>query len=160
MTAATVPAREGQPFDPFVIIGVAGILFAIVGGAELATQIFPMALGSPEWEFGTYSSMMDSMPLFLMGLGFLAVFAVARSHAILLRILGIIFVLVALFILGGAFLYATNVPQALKMYPGTALQTGMKKAVTKGALQSTIYPIAFLWLGVFALRNSGRSSRR
>jgi hypothetical protein len=158
MTAASVPARE-RPFDPFVIVGIAGLLFTVIGGAELATQIFPMALGSPEWEFGTYSSMMDSMPLFLMGLGFLGAFAVARSHTTLLRILGIIFILVALFVLAGAFLYATNVPQALKMYPGTPLQTGMKKAVTKGALQSTIYPIAFLWLGVFAIRNSARSRR-
>lgn len=156
MTAATAPARD-QPFDPFVILGIAGLLFTGVGGAELATQIFPMALGSPEWEFGTYSSMMDSMPLFLMGLGFLAVFAVARSHRLLLRIVGIIFILVALVVLAGAFLYATNVPQALKMGPGTPLQTGMKKAITKGALQSTIYPIAFLWLAVFALRHSARS---
>jgi hypothetical protein len=158
MTASTAPVRD-HPFDPFVIVGVAGILFVIIGGTELVTQLFPMALGSPEWEFGTYSSMMDSMPLFLMGLGFLAVFAVARSHPVLLRILGIVFILVALFVLAGAFLYATNVPNALKMYPGTPLQTGMKKAVTKGALQSTIYPIAFLWLAVFAFRNSGRSHR-
>jgi hypothetical protein len=118
-----------------------------------------MSLGSPEWEFGTYSSMMDSMPLFLMGLGFLAVFAVARSRLTLLRVLGVVFVLVALFILAGAFLYATNVPHALRMAPGSALQTGMKKAVTKGALQATIYPIAFLWLGVFALKNSVGSRR-
>ena len=94
-----------------------------------------------------------------MGLGFLAVFAVARSHATLLRILGFVFIFVALFILAGAFLYATNIPQALKMGPGTPLQTGMKKAITKGALQSTIYPITFLWLAVFALRHSSRSHR-
>ena len=159
MTAATTPARDNQAFDPFVIIGLTGIIFAIIGGAELATQIFPLALGSPEWEFGTYSSMMDSMPLFVMGLGFLAVFAVARTHSVLARVLGIIFILTAVFILAGAFLYATNVPQALRMNPGSALQTGMKKAVTKGALQTTIYPVAFLWLGVFTLRHGGRSRR-
>ena len=159
MTAATAPDKNRVEFDPFVIIGITGAFFAIVGGVELGTQIFPMALGSPEWEFGTYSSVMDSMPLFLMGLGFLAVFAVARSHHLLLRVLGFVFLLVALFILAGAFLYATNVPQALRMGPGTPLQTGMKKAVTKGAIQSTVYPIAFLWLAVFAFRNSSRSRR-
>lgn len=159
MTAATTPAVDRQAFDPFVIIGLTGVIFAIIGGAELATQLFPLALGSPEWEFGTYSSMMDSMPLFVMGLGFLGVFAVARSHPVLARVLGIIFIVLAFFILAGAFLYATNVPQALRMNPGSPLQTGMKKAVTKGALQSTIYPVAFLWLGVFMLKQSGRNRR-
>ena len=158
MTAAAAPGND-RPFDPFVIIGLTGILFTVLGTVDLATQIFPMALGSPEWEFGTYSSMMDSMPLFLMGLGFLGVFAVARSHPLLLRVLGFVFLFVAFFILAGAFLYATNVPQALKMGPGTPLQTGMKKAVTKGALQTTIYPIAFLWLAVFSFKNSGKGRR-
>jgi hypothetical protein len=158
MTAAAAPGRD-RPFDPFILIGMTGTLFAVLGLVDLVTQIFPLALGSPEWEFGTYSSMMDSMPLFLMGLGFLAVFAVARSQLGLLRTLGFVFLFVAIFILAGAFLYATNVPQALKMGPGTPLQTGMKKAVTKGALQTTIYPIAFLWLAVFAFKNSGKGRR-
>jgi hypothetical protein len=159
MTAATAPTRDTTSFDPFVVVGLTGILFAIVGGTELVTQIFPMALGSPEWEFGTYSSVMDSLPLLTMGMGFLAVYAVARNQPILGRVIGILFILLALFILGGAFLYATNVPQALRMSPRTPIQTGIKKAVAKAALQSTIYPIAFLWLGTFALRNTGRSRR-
>ena len=158
MTAATVP-DDRPSFDPFVLVGLTGILFGVLGGVDLVTQIFPLALGSPEWEFGTYSSVMDSMPLFLMGLGFLAVFAVARSHGILLRILGIIFILLALVVLAGAFLYATNIPQVLRVGARSPLQTGMKKAVTKGVLQATIYPITFLWLGVFALRHSARSRR-
>ena len=159
MTAATVPSNERRLLDPFVIVGLAGLLFVVTGGTELFTQLFPLALGSPEWEFGTYSSMMDNLPLFTMGLGFVAVFAVARSHPIPARIVGIAFILMALFILAGAFLYATNVPQALRMNPNSPLQTGIKKAVAKGALQSAIYPIAYLWLGVFALRHSVRSRR-
>ena len=32
-------------------------------------------------------------------------------------------------------------------------------AISKAAIQSTVYPIAFLWAGIFALRNSSRSRR-
>jgi hypothetical protein len=159
MTAATLP-DDRPAFEPFALVGLTGILFAVVGGVDLGTQIFPLRLGNPEWEFGTYSSVMDSMPLFLMGLGFLAVFAVARSQWLLLRVLGIIFLLLTLMVLAGAFLYATNIPQVLRVGARSPMQTGIKKAVTKGVLQSAIYPIALLWLGVFALRHSARSRRR
>jgi hypothetical protein len=159
MTAATAATTERLPIDPFSIIALAGILYAVVGAADLATQLFPMALGSPEWEFGTYSSVMDSLPLFTMGLGFIAVWAVVGSHRIVARILGIVFILLAIGVLAGAFLYATNVPQALRQGQRTPLQTGIKKAVTKGTLQSAVYPIAFLWLGFFALRNSVKGKR-
>ena len=158
MTAATVP--DDRPFDPFVIVGLTGILFTIIGGVDLATQIFPLALGSPDWEFGTYSSVMDSLPLTLMGLGFITAFAVARSRPILLRVVGILFIILALLVLAGAFLYATNIPQVLRRGAGSPLMTGMKKAVTKGVIQSTLYPIAFLWLAVFALKHSSRGRSR
>jgi hypothetical protein len=36
MTAATEPGELS--YDPFVIIGLAGILFAVVGGIDLVTQ--------------------------------------------------------------------------------------------------------------------------
>jgi hypothetical protein len=78
-------------------------------------------------------------------------------------ILGIIFILVALFILAFAFIYATNLPQVLRVRPASssqlALQTGVKKAVVKGSLQAAIYPIAFLWMGIFVLRHAGKGRR-
>jgi hypothetical protein len=158
MTAATTDS-EPMPVDPFILIGLAGILFTVVGLSNLAFILFPMALGTPEWEFGTYSSLMDNLPLFTMGLGFLAVFAVARAHRVLARILGIVFILYALFIFAGAFLYATNVPLVLRVGSRSAIQTGLKKAVTKGTLQSVVYPIAYLWLGIFSLRHSVKPRR-
>lgn len=163
MTAATASEPERSSVDTFTIVGLTGLLFAVLGGTDLATQLFPLGLGSPEWEFGTYSSMMDSIPLFAMGLGFLGVYSVARARRGLSMTIGIIFILVAVFILAFAFIYATNLPQVLRVRPGSptlaALQTGVKKAVVKGTLQSVIYPIAFLWMGIFALRHMGKGRR-
>lgn len=159
MTTATSQSARSNLLDPFVLFGLAGILFLVVGVTDVVTQLFPLALGSPEWEFGTYSSIMDSLPLVTMGVGFLAVFAIARNQRVLAKVTGIIFIGLALFVFAGAFIYATDVPQALKVNPRSPVQTGIKKAVSKTALQSTIYPIAFLWAGVFALRHSTKARR-
>ena len=163
MTAATTSETARFSADSFTLIGLTGVLFAVLGATDLVTQLFPLGLGSPEWEFGTYSSMMDSIPLFAMGLGFLAVYSVARAHRGLGIFVGITFILIALFVLAFAFLYATNLPQVLRVRPRNpaqaALQTGVKKAVVKGTLQAAIYPIAFLWMGIFAIRHAGKARR-
>ncbi|MEO8200740.1 MAG: hypothetical protein ABI679_09490 [Gemmatimonadota bacterium] len=159
MTAASQPERSTL-LDPFVIVGLAGILFFVVGLTEVIGELYPWALGAPEWEFGTYSSMMDKLPLLTMGLGFITVFAIARSQRVLAKVVGTLFILFALFIFAGAFLYATNVPQALRVNPRSPTQTGIKKAISKSAIQTTVYPIAFLWAGFFALRHSAKSRRQ
>lgn len=158
MAASTEPIAE-YPLDTFTLLGLAGALFTVVGLMEIGVQLFPLGMGSPEWEFGTYSSVMDTMPLLFMGMGLLGVFAIARGHAVLAKLLSVGFFLLVLFILAFAFLYATNVPQALRVNPRSPLQTGIKKAVTKASLQTAVYPIALLWLGVFTWRNSRRERR-
>jgi hypothetical protein len=163
MTAAMTSESERYSIDPFTLLGLTGILFAVLGLTDLVTQLFPLGLGSPDWEFGTYSSIMDSIPLFTMGMGFLGAYAVARARRSLALVIGIILILIAVLLLAFAFLYATNLPQALRVRPRTAadlaLRLGMKKAVVKGALQTAIYPIAYLWMGIFIIRN-GRRTRR
>ena len=160
MTAA--PAVESRPqyLQPFALIGLVGVLFTVIGGLEIITQIFPLSLGNPEWEFGTYSSVMDSMPLFMMGLGFLSVFAVVGGHKVLARVLGIILFALALVLIAFAFLYLTNVPQALRVNPRSPIQTGIKKAVSKASIQTAVFPVALIWLGAVVLRNSRREGSR
>jgi len=160
MTAA--PAVESaSPYpQPFQMIGLMGVLFTVIGGLEIITQVFPMSLGNPEWEFGTYSSVMDSMPLFMMGLGFLGVFAVVGGHKVLARVLATVLFVLALALIAFAFLYITNVPQALRINPRSPIQTGIKKAVSKASIQTAVFPVALIWLGAVVLRNSKREGHR
>jgi hypothetical protein len=103
---------------------------------------------------------MDSMPLFLMGLGFLGVFAVVGGHRVLARALATILFLLALALIAFAFLYLTNVPQALRINPRSPIQTGIKKAVSKATIQTAVFPVALIWLGSAVLRNSNREGSR
>ena len=162
MTAATT-TPEFERLDAFTLLGLTGILFTVLGATDLATQLFPLGLGSPDWEFGTYSSIMDSIPLFTMGMGFLGAYSVVRANRPLSLVLGIVLILVAVFLLAFAFLYATNLPQALRVRPRAAadlaVRLGLKKAVVKGALQTAIYPIAYLWMGIYVIRYGKRGRR-
>lgn len=157
---ASAPA-EARPilFQPFVMIGLVGMLFTVVGGIEVVTLVFPLSIGNPEWEFGTYSAVMDSMPPLLMGLGFLGVFAVVQGHRALAKSIAVLAIVLALLLIAFAFLYGTNVPQALRVNPRSPIQTGIKKAVAKASFQTAIIPVALIWLGAFLARNSGRRSR-
>jgi hypothetical protein len=160
MTASTAPLDQGSMFaDPFWLLALAGLLFTVVGGFEVGSQLIPFALGSPEWEFGTYCSVMDTLPQFLLGLGLLSAWAVTAGKRPLAKTLGVLFLLLAFLNLAGAFLFATNVPQVLKIHPHSVIQVGIKKAVLKASLQSAVYPFALLWLGQYMLRNSPGSRK-
>lgn len=154
MTAAPVSESRPPLLQPFSLVGLVGVLFIVVGGLEIYQQVFPQSFGTPEWEFGTFSSLMDSFPLLLMGLGFLGVFAVVGQRRVLARVLAIVFFTLAVLLLGFAFLYFTNVPQALRVSPRTSIQTGLKKAVTKTSIQTIAFPLALMWLGSFVLRKT------
>ena len=160
MTAAASVESGPVYLQPFTLLGLVGVLFTVVGGLEIVTLVFPMSLGNPEWEFGTYSALMDSLPLLVMGLGFLGVFAVVRKQKALARVLAVVFFALALALIAFAFLYATNVPQALRVNPRSPIQTGIKKAVSKATYQTVVFPVALLWLGAFVLRNSSRERER
>ncbi|MGE0354917.1 MAG: hypothetical protein AB7Q69_17025, partial [Gemmatimonadales bacterium] len=66
MTATTSTDQRSQD-TTWTLLGLAGLLFLVIGTLEIGTVLFPLTLGSPEWEFGTYSSLMDTLPLFLLG---------------------------------------------------------------------------------------------
>ena len=53
----------------------------------------------------------------------------------------------ALWIIGGAILWATNVPLALSSVPPD-VAVGMKKSIVKTLVQSGAYPIVFIYLGI------------
>lgn len=66
--------------------------------------------------------------------------------------ISVLLVLLAILILIADVLYLTNVPIAMKAVTQPVPRLGLKRAIGKAALQGTVYPLAFVWLGVRALR--------
>lgn len=136
------------------LVYVLGLVFAVVGGVDLFTQIFPARVGVIEWEFGAASSFFDTVPSFGLGLGFLLAAGLARGHRWRVRALALGCILLALIMWMAAGLFATVVPQTIGAAPTLVALTAVKKSVAKTAVQILVYPVALLWIGVWSWRRT------
>ena len=136
------------------IFTVLGLLFLLVGGVSLLAPVFPLRIGLIEWEFGTASQFFDSVPIFGLGLGFLLASGLAIGARGRVRALALVCIFLALLMWLAAGLYATVVPQAYGAAPSPTALTAIKKAVAKTAVQILIYPVGFLWLGIWSWRRT------
>jgi hypothetical protein len=152
---APVPAPEapaaGLETAARVVADI-GFLLAVVGLADLLLVWFPLAVGNPEWEFGTVSAFLDGLPAASLGLGLVLASALVLRQRWVVRVTAVLFALLALLILGAAVLYATNIPLALRSVTDPTYQLGMYKAVVKTLVQALCYPAAFLWIAAHGWR--------
>lgn len=130
-----------------------GWAFVAIGLTDLALIWRPLAIGNPDFEFGSVTAMLNGLPLLTMGLVFLAASAAAVGAALRLRLVGAALILMALVIVAAGVLYALAAPLALKSVTGLAL-TAVKKAMVKSSVQLVAYPAAYVLLGVKAIRHS------
>jgi hypothetical protein len=150
-------ARRRLPPAPdygWYLMGWLGLVFVIVGGCTLVLSWYPTLIGNPQWEFGTVSSTYDNLPITALGLGLLLAAGVARGIRWWTRIAAVVFLLLALIVIGGLVLYATNIPLALRSVTDPLARSGLKRAIVKSLLQGVMYGGVFCILGVSALRHS------
>ena len=137
------------------LLGLAGITFFVVGLLDLGLTGYPFQFGNPDWEFGTVGSVLNALPVPMLGLALLIGSAAARGWRLGLRLWSIVAVLAAVAILAALVLYALNLPLAFKTVQEPLLRTGLKKSVLKTLVQALIYPTVFLILSYKAWRHSG-----
>jgi hypothetical protein len=134
------------------LFGILGGAFVLVGLLDIALAWYPFHFGNPEWEFGTVSSTLDSLPVTVFGFGLLLGGAVARGWRNRVRIWAILLIVLAVLIIAMAVMYALDVPVAFRAVHEPLLRTGLKKAVTKAVGEAIIYPVALIVMGVKALK--------
>lgn len=139
------------------LLGWLGWVFLIVGGIDIALTWYPFNLGNPDWEFGTISSTLDSLPVTTMGLAILLASSVARGWKLGIRIFSILLLVAALLVVAAIVIYLLNLPLAFKSVTEPILRTGLKKAVTKTISQGVFYPTAFVIMGMQGWRHANRS---
>lgn len=152
--AAAKPRLAPAPDFGWYLIGWIGLVFAVVGGMDLLLTWYPLNLGNTEWEFGTVTAALDGLPAFTLGIALLMGSGAARGDRLLMRVMAIVFALLALLILAAAVLYVTDLPIALKAVTQPVIRTGLKKAITKTVGQAVVYPLAYLWIARMAWRHS------
>lgn len=139
------------------LLGFVGAVLFISGLLDLAIAAYPLHFGSPDWEFGTIGSLLNALPVPMLGLALLAGAAAARGWTLGLRIWSIVALIAAVVILGVTLIWALNLPLAFQTVQDPLARLGLKKSVFKTIAQAVLYPIAFGWLGIVGLRHIRRS---
>jgi len=135
-----------KPEIGWSLLRVLGLTFIVTGGIDLALLWYPSRMGTPEFEFATISSFVAGLPVFTMGLVALAISAAGlgqRGWQLSVAILAIV-VVAALVVL--AAIFATTIPLALRT-ANLEIKTGIKKAISRTAVQFSAYGIGYLALG-------------
>jgi len=129
----------------WLVLGWIGLVFLVVGGADFLLVWIPPNFGSPEWEFGTVTQSFNGLPILLLGLGLLTV---ASEQAVrrwwgALGVVGSVVLLV--WVLVGAVLWALNVSLALETVPAE-LALDIQRAVVKTLVQAIAYTLGLSYL--------------
>src|SRR5713101_1853501 len=127
------PVREKRPASSpslgWYLLGWAGWVFLLAGLADIALAWIPFNLGNAQWEFGTITSSLQSLPLPFLGAALILAAGVARSRVWWARIGVLVLVLLALWVIFCGVVYALNVPLALRSVKQPEVLFGLKKAV-------------------------------
>jgi hypothetical protein len=148
------------PHVAWTLLGWVGLALVLVGGTDIALTWYPPNIGSPEWEFATVTASLNGLPSLTLGFALLLGNTVAHGRRWGVLVVASVFVLLALYVLFAAFLYATNVPMALSSIQDPLILTGLKKAIAKTSVQVVVYSLLFGFLSVQGFRHLKRDSRR
>lgn len=136
------------------VLGGAGFAFLLIGGIDIVLTWLPLLLGNAEWEFGTITASLNNLPLSVMGLVLVMVSAIARGRRRTVRVVAVMFAMLALGIVASAVLYATDIPIALQAMTSPIARIGLGKAMIKTLSQLVGYPVLFTWLAVRGWKHS------
>lgn len=136
------------------LLGLAGAALALAAFFDLALAWYPIGIGNPEWEFGTVSATLNSLPLTTVGLVLALVSALENGYVIRTRVLSSLFLTLALLVLASAVLYALDVPLALRAVQDPLARMGLTKAIIKAFGLVVVYLVGFTWIAIASWRRT------
>jgi len=139
-------ALDPSPDAGWRLLGGIGLIFAVVALSDLILVWYPLRLGDGAWEFGTVTTLLDSLPLFTLGLGLGYGAAAARGQRRTLQVLSVLFGLFGLILIGLTILYSRQISTALTAVTDPDIRTGLQKAIGKTLIQGVLYPVVYLWV--------------
>ena len=149
-----VVSRVAGEDRAWAALGWIGMAFIAIGMVDLALAWYPAALGSPEWEFGTIGASLNGLPLPALGIALNLAAGVAQGNRWQMRGAASVAIVLALVLVGMAFVYATVIPVALGDATNGVVRTGLLKSVAKAVALLVIYPVLFAWFGYYGWKQS------
>lgn len=143
------------------LLTVVGVTILVVGIVDLTLGLYPFSFGTPEWELGAISNLLDRLPLAGLGLCFLLTAALATKRAGLTYLWSVALISVGLLVFVFGIFYATNLPLVIAALPteGPA-RLGLYKAMAKTAVQVVVFFFGFFVVAILGFRAPGRFSSK
>lgn len=139
-------------------LGALGLAICAVAAIDLALAWWPLRFGNGEWEFAMVTRTMDSLALGTTGAVFLSIWAVVRRSSWALALLGVLFVLAVVALVGCLVVYGLTVPVAFRAVPEQAA-SALKRGVLRTSSFGLIYVLLYGWLGWFTWRGRRAAAR-
>ena len=139
-------------------LGWFGLLFVIVGFADMALVWYPLRPGNPSWEFGAVDLSFSTLPLITIGVGAGMAAALARGRTGIAAAYAVLCLLIGMVCIGGYLLLLSDVPLALRNSP-LELLTGVKKAIARNTVFGVAFTTAYFGAGIAVLRHLRASSK-
>ncbi len=134
-----------------------GLAFLLAGGADLVLTWLPVAFGSAEWEFGTITQTLNGLPVPTLGLLLVGLWGAATARRWVVLSAGIIWAVLALWVLGMGGLYGLTIPVALKSTSSSLILLGLKKSIARSLVQVVAYAGAYFWLAFGFMKRASTS---
>ncbi len=133
------------------VIGWFGLVLAVIGLADALVNWFPLAFGSPEWEFGTISATFGSLPLVTMGLAGLLGSMLARGSRAGVLAVGLFVLVVGVVVLGLYALFLTDVPMALRATAGKLGGLPIRRGIVRTSILGVGFGVGYLAAAMMSL---------
>jgi hypothetical protein len=146
------PISVAAPQTAWRLLGWFGLLLAVVGFTDVALQWYPTSFKSPEWEFGTVTASLATLPLLSIGLMSMLASYLARAERAGVVAMSIVFSILLVLIAGAFLLFLSDVPLALKAATQTPVVLAMKKSILRTSVMALGFGAAYLVAVVISFR--------
>jgi magnesium-transporting ATPase (P-type) len=146
------PISVTAPRTAWRLLGWFGLLLAVVGFMDVALQWYPTSFKSPEWEFGTVTGSLATLPLLSIGLMSMLASFLARAERGGVVAMAIVFGVMLVLLIGAFLLFLSDVPLALKASTSTPVVLTMKKSIIRTTVMALGFGTAYLVAVVVSFR--------
>jgi hypothetical protein len=150
--SATAHSPSAQ-LNGWRILGWLGVAYLIMSVIDLALGWYPLGFGKPEWEFGTFSATIAALAIPTLALYLILGSSIARERWNIVRGVGVVMIVLAIFLAILFILYLTSVPLALRaVATNPIIHLGIEKAIIKSVTLFVGYEALYILAAVKALR--------
>lgn len=127
-----------EPQRGWRVLGLFGLLLAVIGLVDVLLYLYPPAFDSAEWEFGTMTAILSGLPLPSIGFGALAAWVLVQGGRKTRVAVSLALFAMGILVAAAYLLFLLNVPLALSASEGP-----QGAVITRAIIRTTVMGAGF-----------------